>query len=102
MSVKPRVAIASRSECLAGGANVRFEASNDGVVPRWLAVELFIVCIGLLDIEVSVLFWFCRRVFFFFRSFAEAERPPETRHRAPSFFFIVSRCAVKNYRSAFK
>jgi len=47
-SVKPKLAIASKSQCLARGANVR-------VVPRRLVIELFIdcvVCIGLFDVEV--------------------------------------------------
>ncbi len=45
MSVKPRVATTSKSECFVRGANVRFEVSNGGVVPRRLVVELFIDCI---------------------------------------------------------
>ena len=48
MSVKPRVAIASNDECLTRGPNVRFDVSNDGLLPRRLVLELFIVCIGLL------------------------------------------------------
>ncbi len=32
MSVKPRVAIASKSECLVRGAEVGFEVSNGGIV----------------------------------------------------------------------
>jgi hypothetical protein len=46
MSVKPRVAIASNDECLTRGPNVRFDVSNDGLIPRRLELELFIVCIG--------------------------------------------------------
>ena len=46
MSVKPRVAIASNDECLTRGPNVRFDVSNDGLIPRRLVLELFIVCIG--------------------------------------------------------
>ena len=48
MSVKPRVAIASNDECLTRGPNVRFDVSNDGLVPRRLVLELFVVCIGYL------------------------------------------------------
>ena len=54
MSVKPTVAIASKSECLTRGANVRFEVSNRGVVPRPLVIELFIDCIILVRIEVEL------------------------------------------------
>ena len=49
MSVKPRVAIASKSECLVRGAEVGVEVSNGGIVPRRLVVELFLNymdCIG--------------------------------------------------------
>ena len=46
MSVKPRVAIASNDKCLTRGPNVRFDVSNDGLIPRRLVLELFIVCIG--------------------------------------------------------
>jgi len=46
MIVKPRVAIASKSGCLARGADVRFEVSNRGALPRPLVEELFIDCIG--------------------------------------------------------
>jgi hypothetical protein len=46
MSVKPRVAIASNDECLTRDPNVRFDVSNDGLIPRRLVLELFIVCIG--------------------------------------------------------
>ena len=58
MSVKPRVALASKSECLARGADVRLEVSNGGVVPRRLVVELFIDCmdcIVLVRVEVKLL-----------------------------------------------
>ena len=44
MSVKPRVAIASKSECLVRGAEVGVEVSNGGIVPRRLVVELFLNC----------------------------------------------------------
>ncbi|PYK19214.1 MAG: hypothetical protein DME55_05165 [Verrucomicrobia bacterium] len=43
------MAIASKSECLVRGAEVGFEVSNGGIVPRRLVVELFLdclVCIG--------------------------------------------------------
>jgi hypothetical protein len=89
MSVKPRVAIAGKSECLTRAANVRFEVSNGGVVPRRLVIELFIdcvVCIGLFDVEVLISFWFFRRVYCCAGSCGKAERPPETHHDCADFF----------------
>ena len=77
MSVKPRVAIASNDECLTRGPNVRFDVSNDGLIPRRLVLELFIVCIG---------FSFLRFGFGFSGlvvsagSCVKAERPLKTRH----------------------
>ena len=54
MSVKPRVAIASKSECLTRGAEVGFEVSNGGVAQHRLVVVLFIDCIVLVRIEVEL------------------------------------------------
>ena len=57
MNAKPRVAIASKRECLMRGAEVRFEVSNGGVVPRWLVVELLLDCMDciiLVRIEVEL------------------------------------------------
>ncbi len=101
MSVKPRVAIASKSECLVRGAEVGFEVSNGGVVPRWLVIELFIDCmdcIGLLDVGVLFLFLYFRRVFFEPVLSAKAEIRTGTRHDC-AVFLIASRCAVKIPRS---
>ena len=53
-SVKPKVAIASKSQWLARDA-------NGSVVLRWLMIELVIDCmdcIVLIDVEVLVSFWF--------------------------------------------
>jgi len=54
MNVKPRVAIASKSEWLVRSADVRLEVSKGGVVSRWLVVELFIDCIGLVRFELEL------------------------------------------------
>jgi hypothetical protein len=54
MSVKPRVAIASKSECLVRGVDMGFEVSNRGVVPRRLVVGLFIDGIVLVRVEVEL------------------------------------------------
>ena len=54
MSVKPTVAIASKSECFPRGDDVRFEFSNRGELPRRLVVELFVDCIVLVRIEVRL------------------------------------------------
>ncbi|PYI51268.1 MAG: hypothetical protein DMC62_08180 [Verrucomicrobia bacterium] len=57
MSVKPKVAIASKSECLVRGAEVGFEVSNGGIVPRRLMVDLFLDCMDciiLVRIEVEL------------------------------------------------
>ncbi len=97
MSVKPRVAIASKSECLVRGAEVGFEVSNGGIVPRRLVVELFLNCMDCIGFS-CLRFAFC---FGFFGvsvvcagSCGKAERPAETRHDS-AFFLIASGCAVK-------
>jgi hypothetical protein len=87
--VKPRVAIAGKSECLTRAANVRFEVSNGGVVPRRLVIELVIDCmdcIVLVDVEVLLSFWPFRRVFFEPVLSSKAEIPTETRHSCRVFF----------------
>jgi len=58
MSVKPRVAIASKSECFPRGADVRFEVSNRGALPRPLVEELFIDCIGFCCLRFGFYFGF--------------------------------------------
>jgi len=58
MSVKPRVAIARKSECLPQGADVRFEVSNRGALPRPLVEELFIDCIGFCCLRFAFCFGF--------------------------------------------
>ncbi len=58
MSVKPRVAIASKSECLVRGAEVGFEVSNGGIVPRPLVVELFLNCMDCIGFS-CLRFAFC-------------------------------------------
>jgi hypothetical protein len=83
MSVRPRAAIASKSECLVRGADVGFDVAAGGIVPRRLLVELVtdcLVCIGLLDVEVSFSFCFLRRVFFEPVLSAKAAIPAGTRH----------------------
>ena len=45
MNVKPRAATASKSECVMRDAEVGFELSNGGEVPRRLVVELFTDCV---------------------------------------------------------
>lgn len=54
MSVRPRVAIASKSECLARDADLRVEVSNRDIVPRGLVIELFLDCIVLVSMEVEL------------------------------------------------
>ena len=59
-SVKLKLAIASKSQCLARSANVR-------VVPRRLVIELVTDCfvfIGFFLFKVCFLFWFFRRLLF--------------------------------------
>jgi hypothetical protein len=46
MSVKPRAAIARKSECLVRSAELEFEVSNGGIVPRRLLVKLLMDCMG--------------------------------------------------------
>src|SRR6266567_1607971 len=97
MSVKPRVAIASKSECLVRGAEVGFEVSNGGIVPRRLVVELFLNCmdcIGFSCFGVAFCFGFSVSCFVCAGSCGKAERPAETRHDC-AFFLIASGRAVK-------
>jgi hypothetical protein len=54
MSVKPRVAIASKSECLMRGAEAGFEVSSGSVAPHRLVVDLFIDCMVLVRVEVEL------------------------------------------------
>ena len=101
MSVKPRVAIASKSECLVRGAEVGVEVSNGGIVPRRLVVELFLNCMDCIGFSCFG-FAFC----FGFSGVSvvvpvhldKAERPAATRHDC-AFFLIASGCAVKIPRS---
>src|SRR5437867_5253790 len=88
MNVKPRVAIASKSECLVRGAEVGFEVSNGGIVPRRLVVELSLNCmdcIGFSCLRFAFCFGFPASVVCA-GSCGKAERPPETRHDCAVFF----------------
>src|SRR5437870_740249 len=94
MNVKPRVAIASKSECLVRGAEVGFEVSNGGIVPRRLVVELSLNCMDCIGFS-------CFRFAFCFGfpasvvcagSCGKAERPPETRHGCAVFFDRLRLC----------
>ena len=55
ISVKPKAAIASKSEYLIRRAEMGFEVSNGGVVPRRLVVELFIDCVDCIVLVSIVL-----------------------------------------------
>src|SRR5436190_19061746 len=75
-SVKLKLAIASKSQCLARGANVR-------VVPRRLVIELVtdcFVCIGFSCLRFAFCFGFSGVSVVCAGSSGKAERPPETRH----------------------
>src|SRR5439155_11015184 len=101
MSVKPRVAIASKSECLVRGAEVGFEVSNGGIVLRRLVVELSLNCmdcIGFSCFRFAFCFGFSGASVVCAGSCGKAERPPETRHGC-AVFLIASGCAVKIPRS---
>ena len=76
---------------------LRFDVSNDGVVPRRLMVGLVtdcVVCIGLVDAEVLVSFWFIRRVFFEPVLSAKAEIPTGTRHDFGVFLNRHAPCCI--------
>jgi hypothetical protein len=99
MSVKPRVAIASNDECLTRGPNVRFDVSNEGLIPRRLVLALFIVCIGFSFLRFGFLVFGYSGVSIFLpvhvRKRGDRLKPATT----AQFFSIASCCAAKIPRS---
>src|SRR5438552_1023866 len=94
-SVKPKLAIASKSQCLARGANVR-------VVPRRLVIEWVIDCmdcIVLVDVEGCFLFWFFSACLLFVPVHVIKRKGRLKPATTAQFFWITSGCAVKIPRS---